>query len=412
MPEPFDPPEVPQSSANSTRGTVSEVAAAFLWLGCTSFGGPIAHVGYFRREFVERRRWLNESQFAQLLAMCQFLPGPASSQLGFSIGLLRAGMRGALTAFVAFTLPSAILLFALSEATFALRSPLGLGMLHGLKLAAVAVVTYAVVRMAHAMTPDGRRVVIAIGVMLTTLVVRAPWMQLAAIGAGGACGLLWVRLPHCDAPVELRVPYGRVVAAIAFVLFASGLTLALVWQTAAPVLGGTFAAFYRAGALVFGGGHVVLPLLEQSVVSTGWVSHDAFLAGYGAAQAVPGPMFSLAAFLGAQVPTGASPLAGAITAALSIFAPGLLLVVAVLPVWSRVASMTRARRAVSGINAAVVGLLAAALIDPVGQAALGTIVDVAIALVALALLWNDRRSALWSVAFCVASAVALQRLSS
>ena len=411
----------------SLAGTPLEVGAVFLRLGLTSFGGPVAHIGYFRRAFVEQRRWLTEAQFAQLLAISQFLPGPASSQLGFGIGLLRAGGLGAIAAFVAFTLPSALLLFAFSEVSASLNTPLGNSVMHGLKLTAVAVVAHGVIRMARLMTPDATRIVIAGLVVVLTLTVRAPWMQLLVIALGAISGAVLLRTPTRAGTAaatatgtatgtatstaakssRLDVRYGRGISALAVLLFGVGLALAFAWPTRAPVLGSIFAAFFRAGAMVFGGGHVVLPLLEQSVVTPGWVSHEAFLAGYGAAQVIPGPMFSLAAFLGAQVPTGASPALGALTATLSVFAPGFLLLIATLPVWSRLTSLPRAMHALAGINAAVVGLLAAALIDPVGRAAISGVADAGIALVALALLWDDRRSTLWGAAWCVLAAVGL-----
>ena len=405
------PAAAPLPAETPPRGTALEVLAAFLRLGVTSFGGPIAHMGYFRREFVERRRWLSEAQFSQLLAMSQFLPGPASSQLGFGIGLLRAGGIGALAAFLAFTLPSALLLFAFSEASDLLTGALAQSALHGLKLAAVAIVAHGVVRMARTMTPDATRATIALLVMVLTLALRAPWMQLVAITIGAVTGALLVRTPTKATDDTLAVRYGRVSLALAIVLLALGLFVAVAWPTRAPVLGSVFAAFFKAGSMVFGGGHVVLPLLEESVVTPGWVSHDAFLAGYGAAQVIPGPMFSLAAFLGAQVPTGAAPALGALTATLSLFAPGFLLLIIALPIWSRLTAMPRALHAVAGVNAAVVGLLAAALIDPVGRAAVRGFADAGIALVAITLLWNERRSSLWAAGWCVVAAIGLGMLS-
>jgi len=405
------PAAAPLPADSPPRGTALEVLGAFTRLGFTSFGGPIAHVGYFRRDFVEQRRWLNEAQFAQLLAVSQFLPGPASSQLGFGIGLMRAGGIGALAAFIAFTLPSALLLFAFSEATALLTGPIATSAIHGLKLAAVAIVAHGVLRMARAMTPDATRATIALLVLVLTLALRAPWMQLVAISIGALTGALLVRAPTPAADGAIEVRYGRITVGIALALLTTGLLVALAWPTRAPVLGSVFAAFFKAGAMVFGGGHVVLPLLEQSVVTPGWVSHEAFLAGYGAAQVIPGPMFSLAAFLGAQVPTGAAPALGAITATLSVFAPGFLLLVIALPMWSRLTAMPRAMHAVAGVNAAVVGLLAAALIDPVGRAAIIGLADAGIALVALALLWNERRSSLWGAGWCVVAAIGLGMVS-
>lgn len=405
VPPPTAPPVAP------LVGSALEVFGAFSRLGVTAFGGPIAHIGYFRREFVERRRWLSEGRFSELLAISQFLPGPASSQLGFSIGLLRGGWLGALAAFVAFTLPSALLLFAFSEATHWFTSPIAASAIRGLKLAAVAVVAHGVIRMARTMTPDALRIGIAVITMLLVLTLRAPWMHLAVIALGAVAGLSLVRTPVTAAAGTLSVRYGCPPVVLATVILALGLLAAFAWPTRAPVLGSIFAAFFKAGAMVFGGGHVVLPLLEASVVTPGWVSHDAFLAGYGAAQVIPGPMFSLAAFLGAQVPTGASPALGALTATISVFAPGFLLLIATLPAWTRLTTMPRAMHAVAGINAAVVGLLAAALIDPVGRSALNSFADVAIALVAIALLWDERRSSLWGAGWCVLAAIALAMVS-
>lgn len=402
------PAAPPPADAVPPRGGVLEVLRAFLRLGMTSFGGPVAHVGFFRREFVERRRWLTEEQFVQLLAICQFLPGPASSQLGFGIGLMRAGGLGALAAFVAFTLPSALLLFAFSEATATLHGPLASSAMHGLKLAAVAVVAHGVVRMARAMTPDATRIAIALVVLALTLALRAPWMQIGVIILGAVAGALVLRTPTSAAQGSLEVRYGRGTVAAATVLLTLGLLIALAWPTRAPVLGGIFAAFFKAGAMVFGGGHVVLPLFEQSVVTPGWVSHEAFLAGYGAAQVIPGPMFSFAAYLGAQVPTGAAPALGALTATLSVFAPGFLLLIMVMPAWARLTAMPRALHAVAGVNAAVVGLLAAALIDPVGRAAIGGSSDIIIAGIAIALLRDERRSSLWAAGWCIAAAMLIR----
>jgi chromate transporter len=386
--------------ANVAPGATLEVLRVFTRLGLTSFGGPIAHIGYFHDEFVVRRRWLSDAQFGQLLALCQFLPGPASSQMGFSIGLLRAGWLGALAAFVAFTLPSALVLFALAAAGAWMRSPVGDALTHGLKLVAVVVVAHGLIRMAHAMCPDALRATLAGVVAVVVLLVAAPWVQLAVIAAGAVVGLALVR-PDMAAAPSLPVRHGRRAARLALLSFALGLAGALLWPTSAPVLGSIWAAFWRAGSLVFGGGHVVLPLLEQSVVHTGWVSGDVFLAGYGAAQAVPGPMFSLAAFLGAAVPTGAAPALGAAVATLAVFAPGFLLVVGILPAWSRLTASRSAAGAVAGMNAAVVGLLAAALYDPVWVSAIRGVADVAVVAVGLGLLWRGGRSPLWAVGWCV-----------
>lgn len=394
-------------STTTTTGTPLEVLTAFARLGVTSFGGPIAHVGYFHREFVERRKWLSDDQFGQLLALCQFLPGPASSQLGFSIGLLRAGWLGAISAFVAFTLPSALLLFALASAGSLMRAPLGLAITHGLKLAAVSVVAHALVLLAHRLCTDLVRATLAGGVVVAMFVGGGPWMQLAAIAAGGVIGLAFIRPPLGTGSMSLPVRYGRRAAASALTVFAIGLAISLTWPTHAPVLGSVAAAFWAAGSLVFGGGHVVLPLLQQSVVSTGWIGADTFMSGYGAAQAVPGPMFSLAAYLGTAVPTGAPPMLGALVATGAVFAPGFLLVIGLLPVWSRLTANRRASGAVAGMSAAVVGLLGAALYDPVWTSGVRSPWDAAVAAVGLALLWNSRRSPLWAVGWCVLGGVGL-----
>jgi chromate transporter len=384
-----------------------EVFTTFLRLGLTSFGGPVAHLGYFRTEFVERRQWLSEAQFTQLLAMSQFLPGPASSQLGFGVGLLRAGWLGALAAFVGFTLPSALLLLAFASASSWMATASGAAIVHGLKLVAVAVVAHGVWKMARQLTPDAPRMVIALAAIAVMLLTENAWMQLGVIAGGGLAGLLVLRKAAHEEPVVLPVRYGRGAAISALAVFGSGLALALAWTSREPSLISTGAAFWSAGSLVFGGGHVVLPLLEQSVVSTGWVTPDAFLAGYGAAQAIPGPMFSLSTYLGAAISTGAPAAVGALVATLAVFAPGFLLLIAMIPAWSRVTALPGALRAVSGINAAVVGLLGAALYDPVWTSGVRGIGDIAIAAGGLGILGLTRRSPLWVVAWCIGGALLL-----
>lgn len=392
----------------ATAGSVREVFAAFLKLGLTSFGGPIAHLGYFRREFVERRAWMGESQFAQLLALCQFLPGPASSQLGFGIGLLRAGWAGALAAFIAFTLPSALLLFALAAWLPSLSGPVGDAAIHGLKLVALAVVAQGVLGMARQLCPDAPRRLVAVAVAVLVLVFGQAWVQLLAVALGGVAGLVLCRGVQPVPGGGLHLRHGPVLGGallVVFVLLLVGLPLA----TAADGRGGLLAvadAFYRAGALVFGGGHVVLPLLEEAVVGPGWISPDEFLAGYGAAQAVPGPMFTLAAYLGARLPGCEGGLVGASVALGAIFLPGFLLVAGVLPLWRAIAGRATAARAIAGVNAAVVGLLGAALYDPVWTSAVRGPVDMAIALVGVALLVGMRVSPLLVVIWCVAASVA------
>ena len=356
----------------------AEVAGSFLRLGLTSFGGPVAHLGYFRETFVGRRSWLDDREYADLVALCQMLPGPASSQVGMGLGLRRAGLPGLAAAWVTFTLPSAILLtlFALGLSAF---GELGdAGWLLGLKAAAVAVVAGAVQSMAKSLTPDARRASIAglaivLMLVIPNSIVPTALVQVAAIVLGGVLGLVWLKRPHRGAknretPAETRVASRGarrlgISALIAFVALLVGLpALTAVTGDATIRL---IDIFYRAGALVFGGGHVVLPLLEAELVPTGLVDHDTFLAGYGAAQAVPGPLFTFAAFLGASMTTGPSGILGAGIALLAIFLPAGLLVIGILPFWERLRAWEPATAALTGVNAAVVGLLGAALYDPV-----------------------------------------------
>lgn len=387
-----------------------EVFRVFLRLGLTSFGGPIAHLGYFRDEFVRRRGWLDEAGFAQLLAICQFLPGPASSQLGFAIGLLRAGWRGALAAFVGFTLPSALLMFALAlSAPRWIAHPIGAAVVHGLKLVAVAVVAHGVWGMARSLTPDWRRRLIALACALAIALTGGAWVQLLAVAAGGAAGLALCRsavAAESSPSAPMFAPgYGRGVALLCLALFALGLGAALLRPDGPASLAGLAAACYRAGALVFGGGHVVLPLLEQGLVADGWLDLDRFLLGYGAAQAMPGPMFSLAAYLGAALPLATPAPWRALVALLALFLPGLLLIAAALPWWSAWMRRAWAARAVAGINAAVVGLLAAALYDPIVRQGIGDGIDLAIVAVAIVLLARTRLPAPAAIAWCVLAAL-------
>ncbi|MBB5209774.1 chromate efflux transporter [Chiayiivirga flava] len=376
---------------------------AFLKLGLTAFGGPIAHLGYFHREFVQRRRWLDESQYAQLLALCQFLPGPASSQLGFALGLMRAGWAGALAAFCAFTLPSALLLFAFAGASEHVSGDVGRGALHGLKLAAVAVVAHAVLTMARALAPDRSRLLLAALACVAMLAAASAWAQLAVIATGAVLGR-WL-CPTVTAPQApaFGVQVGRRTGAWLLLVF--GLLLAAAATVSGPPLLDVAAALYRSGALVFGGGHVVLPLLEQAVVAPGWVEPDTFLAGYGAAQAMPGPMFAFAAFVGERA-LGGSGVAGAALCLGAIFLPGLLVVGGVLPFWRHIARRGDVARMLAGVNAAVVGLLAAALVDPLWLRTVHGLPDAGIAIAAFALL-AVRAPALVVVLACTAGGIAL-----
>jgi chromate transporter len=375
-------------------------------LGLTSFGGPIAHLGYYHREFVLRRQWVDEALYAQLLASCQFLPGPSSTQFGFSIGLLRAGWRGALAAFCAFTLPSALLMFAFAVSSAPPNGFYEQALLHGLKLVAVAVVAQGILAMARTLTPDRPRILLAVASLGLMQVISPAWSQLVVIALGAALGPLLCRSVGARSGAPLPLEYGERAGAVLLSLFAVLLLGACLVPATAPLLLRAAAAFYKTGSLVFGGGHVVLPLLKQAVVEPGWLSESDFLAGYGAAQAVPGPMFSVAAFLGARLDHGQGGALGAAVCLVSIFLPGLLLVSGVLPFWNRLARHAAVSRSMAGVNAAVVGLLAAALYDPLWVSAVHETADLLIALVGFVLLVVARMPALAVVAWCVAASVA------
>jgi chromate transporter len=382
-----------------------EVFTAFLKLGLTSFGGPIAHLGYFHRELVERRRWIEEAEYAQLLALCQFVPGPASSQLGFILGLLRSGWTGAVAAFVAFTLPSALLLFAFAVLLPKISGTIGDAAIHGLKLVALAVVAHGVLGMTRQLCPDAPRATIGTLAAVVILVAGQAWVQLLVVVLGGVAGLAVCRNVQPVTGGGLHIRYGPV---LGWILIAVFTLLLLGLPFVAQEEGGLLAvveAFYRAGALVFGGGHVVLPLLEETVVNPGWISPDEFLAGYGAAQAVPGPMFTLAAYLGASLPSSDGGVIGASVSLGAIFLPGFLLVAGVLPLWRAIMGRPIAARAIAGVNAAVVGLLGAALYDPVWTSAVRGPVDLAIALVGFTLLTAWRVSAILVVIWCVVASI-------
>ena len=343
-------------------GETFAVFRIFLRLGLTCFGGPIAHLGYFREEFVQRRRWLDEKTYADLLALCQFLPGPASSQMGFALGISRSGLAGGLAAWLGFTLPSALALFLFALFSGSFSGPVAEGIIHGLKIVAVAVVAQAVWGMARSLAPDKPRAGIALAAMiLVTLAAGAPG-QLGAIALGAIGGALLCRSVVSGSDVRLPIPLGRaagLIALAAFLLLLLGLPL-----TASLIPGwglGLFDAFYRSGALVFGGGHVVLPLLQAQLVAPGWVSSADFLAGYGAAQAVPGPMFAIGAYLGAVAAPAHQAFLGALLGLIGIFLPGMLILVAALPFWDYLRRWPAAQAMMAGVNAAVVGLLGAAL---------------------------------------------------
>ena len=398
--------EQPSNHSQNPAGSAQEVFLAFLKLGLTSFGGPIAHLGYFRNELVERRKWVDESEYAQLLVLCQFVPGPASSQLGFALGLLRGGWAGAIAAFVAFTFPSALLLFAFAGLLPQISGTVGDAAIHGLKLVALAVVAHGVLGMTRQLCPDSPRATIATLGAVIILIAGHAWVQLLVVALGGVAGLAFCRNVQPTPGGNIHLRYGPGLGWVLVLIFA----LLLVGLPFAVQEGGNllavFEAFYRAGALVFGGGHVVLPLLEETVVNPGWVSQDEFLAGYGAAQAVPGPMFTLAAYLGARLPGSDGGLIGASVSLAGIFLPGFLLLAGVLPLWRTIMSRPIAGRIISGVNAAVVGLLGAALYDPVWTSAVRGTTDVAIALVGFTLLAAWRISAILVVIWCVAASIA------
>ena len=368
-------------------GSPLEVFLAFLKLGCTSFGGPVAHLGYFRAEFVERRRWLNDAAFTDIVALCQFLPGPASSQTGLMIGLSRAGYGGAAAAWLGFTTPSALLMVLFAFAAPPLSGAIGSAWLHGLRLAAVAVVAQAVLAMSRTLAPDRGRATIAVAAALAALWAPSAITQLAVIATGLAVGFLVLRAgaetPRPELPVVVGRRSGAAALALFFVLLAGLPVLASASGSHAVDL---FARFYRVGSLVFGGGHVVLPLLQAEVTPPGWIGQSAFLSGYGAAQALPGPLFTFAAYLGAAMGPVPNGWAGAGLCLAAIFAPSFLLIVGVTPFWNALRGRPAAQGALMGANAAVVGLLAAAFYNPVWTTAVASPVDVGLALAAFLLL--------------------------
>ncbi|WIE35450.1 chromate efflux transporter [Agrobacterium tumefaciens] len=374
-------------AATPRSGTPGEVFTAFLKLGVTSFGGPIAHLGYFRDELVLRRKWIDEAGYADLVALCQFLPGPASSQVGFALGLLRAGPLGALAAWTAFTLPSAILLLLFAMVAASIEGPVGTGLLHGLKIVAVAVVGQAVWGMAKSLAPDRQRASIALVGIICVVFVAGAFGQILALALGAIAGLCFCRSEAARQASHLAFRVPKSVGYIALATFALLLAFLPVFAAMAGSQGlSLFDAFYRAGALVFGGGHVVLPLLQSAVISSGWVTEDAFIAGYGATQAVPGPLFTFAAYLGAVVGPQPNGIAGAVIALVAIFLPGMLLLVGALPFWEGFRKHLLAQAAMRGANAAVVGILGAALYDPVWTSAIFMPKDFALALTGFILL--------------------------
>jgi chromate transporter len=394
-------------------GNAAEVFVAFLKLGLTSFGGPVAHLGYFRHEFVEHRKWLDERTYADLVALCQFLPGPASSQVGMAIGLSRAGYLGALAAWTAFTLPSAVALVLFAYGLSAFGNVTGAGWLHGLKVAAVAVVALAVLGMARSLAPDRERASVAVAAAVLALSIPTAWGQVGAIVLGGIVGLTLLRSgapPDDHVSLTLSVTRRQGVAALViFFALLIGLPLLAAATTSQSI--DLFDAFYRTGSLVFGGGHVVLPLLQAEVVPPGWVDNDTFLAGYGAAQAVPGPLFTFAAYLGAVMGPAPNGWIGAALCLVAVFLPSFLLVVGALPFWEALRHQVLAQSALRGINAAVVGLLLAALYDPIWTAGVLTAGDYALAIVAFLLLFMWQTPPWLVVLLCALGGSALSYLA-
>jgi chromate transporter len=378
---------VEQRSETTQRGSPLEVFLVALRLGLTSFGGPIAHLGYFHEEYVKRRRWLTEEAYSEVVALAQALPGPASSQVGISVGLLRAGYLGGLMAWLGFTLPSALALVAFGYGVNEIANVEDQAWLHGLKIAAVAIVALAVWSMARSLAPDKERATLAILAAVVVLSWETAFAQVAVIVAAGVIG--WAIFRNVAAPVagSVDAPIGPKVAAgalVAFFLILFGLPLVAAAADSHAL--DVFDAFFRTGSLVFGGGHVVLPLLEREVVAPGWVSQDDFLAGYGAAQAVPGPLFTFSAYLGTVMGPEPNGIAGANLALVAIFLPSFLLLAGCLPIWSLLRARPGFQSALRGINAAVVGLLVAALYDPVWTSAVLEASDFAIAVTAFGLL--------------------------
>lgn len=369
------------------RQSAGEVLIAFLKLGLTSFGGPIAHLGYLREEFVNRRKWMGDQAYADLVALCQFTPGPASSKVGIGIGLSRAGFPGAFAAWLGFTLPSALAMMLFGFGVLALGDRIDQSWVHGLKVVAVAVVAQAVWGMARNLCPDAPRVSFAVIAAITVMIWPMPLGQVGAIVAGGLAGWIFLKTQVAQQPVTMGIKVSRTAGTLALALF-FGLLFGLP-ALHAMIPSQTLAlidSFYRAGSLVFGGGHVVLPLLQSEVVPPGWVSNDAFLAGYGAAQAVPGPLFTFSAYLGTVMGPAPNGWLGALICLLAIFASSFLLVVGCLPFWEDLRRLRPMQTVLLGVNAAVVGLLLAALYDPVWTSAIHSAGDFGLALAAFTLL--------------------------
>lgn len=394
------------------HGSCAEVFLAFLRLGLTAFGGPVAHLAYFREEFVDRRRWLDDYAFSDLVALCQFLPGPASSQVGMALGLKRAGWAGMLAAWLAFTLPSAIAMILLGLGLARIGGVSGLAVVHGLKVAAVAVIAQAVWGMGRSLCPDRPRAGLAVAAALLSVALPTTLGQVGAIALGAVAGAVLLQVPPRPILANRAQGVSRRAGYVCLAVFTALLVALPLWAAGSgSALAAQLAGFYRAGALVFGGGHVVLPLLETAAVGGGMVSSADFLAGYGVAQGMPGPLFSFAAFLGAA---GAGPLsgwAGGVALLATIFLPGALILAAALPFWESLRRRPGVRNMVAGVNAAVVGILLAALYDPVWTGAILNKADFGLALALFGLLVYARWSPVWVVLAAAAGGWALAWLA-
>jgi chromate transporter len=392
-------------------GTTAEVFAVALKLGLTSFGGPIAHLGYFERTYVQERQWLSPEDYAGLVATCQLLPGPTSSQVGFLIGLRRAGWPGALAAWVGFTLPSALLMYGFAVLAPQARSPFMQAVLHGLLLTAVVVVAQALWSMARSLCPDRERTAIALLCAVLLLFRSSGVVQLAAMTAGAVGGWIWCRaLQNPVVPQHSMIPLRSGWAALA-ICFALLLILPVVASTAPHGPIALASLFYRAGAFVFGGGHVVLPLLRAALVPSNWITDDSFLAGYGFAQAMPGPLFTIAAYLGAASAPAYMSAQWAVVALVAIFLPGMLLAIAGQSLWGRLEHLNGARAILAGVNASVVGILGAALYNPVFVSAVHTNADAAIAATSWVLLQRWRAPPIAVLVLCVLASVVISTIS-
>jgi len=398
-----------QSAPQATPPSLWQLFIIFLTLGCTSFGGPLAHLGYFRFEFVEKRRWLSDQDYAELVALCQFLPGPASSQVGMAIGFLKRSYAGALVSFLGFTLPSFVLMVLFALYLQHQAGAFDAGLVHTLKLVAVAVVAQALYGMSKTMCPDRPRRLFALAVMLLLLWQPGVWQQLALIAVAALCGRYFSQSSPQPSPASPSKP--RLAPWLLGVFLALLLLLPLLAAISDQGLLSLMDKFYRAGSLVFGGGHVVLPMLQAELVPE-LIDHQRFLAGYGLAQALPGPLFAFASFLGASSALPYSPLLLALIASVAIFLPAMLLVLGALPYWQQLKYKPRVQQAMAGVNAAVVGVLACAFVNPVASSSIGSVSDFLWVLLAVFLLIKAKLSPFYLVAGAVVLSLSISLLMS